>query len=132
MIARALTVFFIFSATLISAYLVRHYVFTLTVLRRAKNNKKTGSAHQNEKYTPTVSILIPARNEEKVLDKLLQKMTELVYPKTRLEVVVIEDASTDGTGRIAVDYAKRYFFIKALHRSSKKGGKGKAGALNAG
>ena len=78
MIIEILNLFFIFLTLITTIYLVRHYVFTLTVLRRAKNNKAP-NAYFNERYKPTVSILIPAHNEDKVIGKLLQKMTEIAY-----------------------------------------------------
>jgi len=58
-------------------------------------------------------------------------MTELTYPKDKLEVIMIDDASSDNTGQIAEDYSKKYKFIKVLHRDKQVGGKGKASALNA-
>jgi cellulose synthase/poly-beta-1,6-N-acetylglucosamine synthase-like glycosyltransferase len=131
MVIEILNLFFIFLTVIITIYLVRHYVFTLTVLRRAKNNKAS-NAYFNERYKPTVSILIPAHNEDKVIGKLLQKMTEIAYPKSKLEVVLVDDASSDNTGQIGEEYSKQYKFIKVLHRDSKDGGKGKASALNAG
>jgi cellulose synthase/poly-beta-1,6-N-acetylglucosamine synthase-like glycosyltransferase len=129
MLTEILNLFFIFSALIIGAYLIRHYMFTLTVLRRAKENPSINS--NNGVYEPSVSILIPAHNEDKVIGKLLQKMTELTYPKDKLEVVLIDDASSDNTGQIADEYAKQYRFIKVLHRDKQVGGKGKASALNA-
>ncbi len=131
MIVEILTAFFAFSAVVIGAYLVRHYLFTLTVLRREKR-KKQSPAQPNDAYRPTVTILVPAHNEEKVIGKLIEKMAQLDYPKNKLEIIIIDDASTDQTGQIADESAKPYFFIKVLHRSKKTGGKGKAGALNAG
>ena len=112
------------------AYLVRHYVFTLTVLRKAKIAKR--NAVVASKYEPTVSILIPARDEGQVIGRLLQRMAELTYPKDKLQVITIDDASSDSTGRIADEYAHKYAFIKVLHRENSNGGKGKASAMNAG
>ena len=112
------------------AYLIRHYIFTLTVLRRAKKAKV--NIVVDAKYEPTVSILIPARNEEKVIGRLVQRMTELTYPHDKLQVIVIDDASSDGTGQIAEEFSRRYEFIEVLHRDKKAGGKGKASAMNSG
>lgn len=50
---------------------------------------------------PAVSILIPARNEEKVIGRLLDSVAKLEYPA--LEVIVYDDDSTDGTSRIVED-----------------------------
>jgi cellulose synthase/poly-beta-1,6-N-acetylglucosamine synthase-like glycosyltransferase len=111
------------------AYLVRHYIFTITVLRGANKNKKSESVEALA-FEPTVSILIPARNEEKVIGRLLERITELTYPKDKLQVIVIDDASSDKTGAIAEEYKNRYSFIEVLHRD--KGGKGKAAACNEG
>jgi len=114
-----------------TAYLIRHYVFTLTVLKNPQKREKTVTLG-NTTYQPTVSILIPARNEEKVIERILQRMTELTYPKDKLQIIVIDDASTDNTGKIAEQYSKTHSYIKVTHRSKKEGGLGKASALNAG
>jgi cellulose synthase/poly-beta-1,6-N-acetylglucosamine synthase-like glycosyltransferase len=126
-----LQVIFALLTFLILAYMVRHYVFTLTVLKQSKNSKTT-IAPVNLGYEPTVSILIPAHNEDQVIRKLLQQMAQLTYPKSKLEVIMIDDASSDDTGKIADEYSKYIGFIKVLHRDLKEGGKGKAAALNAG
>jgi len=123
--------FFVFLTALMIVFLVRHYVFTLTVLRRAR---KTDVKIQLVKsvYEPTVSILIPARNEENVVGRLLQRMTELTYPQEKTQVIVIDDASSDKTGQIADSFSSRHGFIKVLHRSQDEGGRGKTVAMNAG
>jgi cellulose synthase/poly-beta-1,6-N-acetylglucosamine synthase-like glycosyltransferase len=130
LIIEALEVVFLFSTALMIAYLVRHYVFTLTVLRRTK--KARGNVAVDAKYEPTVSILIPARDEEKVIGRLLQRMTKLTYPHDKLQVITIDDASSDRTRQIAEEFSKRYSFIEVVHRDKKTGGKGKASAMNSG
>jgi len=130
MLTEILNLYFVLSALIISAYLIRHYIFTLTVLRHIKN-KPSRATPCSVEYKPSVSILIPAHNEDKVIGKLLQKMTELAYPKDKLEVILIDDASSDNTGQIAEDYSKQCTFIKVLHRDKQVGGRGKASALNA-
>jgi cellulose synthase/poly-beta-1,6-N-acetylglucosamine synthase-like glycosyltransferase len=122
---------FIFLAVLMTIYLIRHYAFTITVLKTTQKNKKDVSA-RNMVYQPTVSILIPARNEEKVIERILQRMTELTYPKDKLQIIVIDDASTDSTGKIAEQYSQKYNYIKVVHRDGREAGRGKGSALNAG
>lgn len=87
---------------------------------------------QNPPPPPTVSILIPAHNEELVIEDTLQAMVQLHYPKDKLEVILINDCSTDKTGQIADAYAKRYPFIQVVHTQPPFGGKGKSAALNHG
>lgn len=113
-----------------AAYLARHYIFTLTALYHQKEQPHHPS--HDTAYQPTVSVLIPARNEEKVIGRILHRMTELTYPRGKLEVIVIDDASTDRTSKIAEEIAKEYDYIKVVHRSLDDGGKGKPAALNHG
>ena len=120
----------IFTVIIILAYIIRHLIFTITVLYHTKKNQNP--VHNDPTFTPTVTILIPAKNEENVIGRILQRMTELTYPKERLQVIVINDASSDRTGQIADFFAKRYPFIEVIHRDFKEGGKGKPSALNAG
>jgi len=125
-----LSLIFVFLVMFMSAYLARHYIFTLTALYHQK-----GQPHHTPNdtaYQPTVSVLIPARNEEKVIGRILQRTTELTYPKEKLEVIVIDDASTDQTSKITEEFAKKHEYIKVVHRSLEDGGKGKPAALNHG
>jgi len=126
----ALEVLFLLLTSVMIAYLIRHYIFTLAVLRRAKQTEKPTLLQTS--YKPTVSILIPARNEENVIERLLQRMTELTYPKDKLRVIVIDDASSDSTGKIADRFSSQHAFMEVLHRDKMKGGQGKASAMNAG
>jgi len=114
-----------------AVYLVRHYILTLAILKQVKK-READVASLNSKYEPTVSFLIPACNEEKVIAGLLQRITELTYPKDKIQVIVIDDASSDKTRLIAEAYASRYPFIEVLHRNENDGGIGKAAAINAG
>jgi len=49
-----------------------------------------------------------------------------------MEIIVVNDASSDATGKIAEKFASQYPHIKVIHRSPVEGGRGKADALNAG
>jgi cellulose synthase/poly-beta-1,6-N-acetylglucosamine synthase-like glycosyltransferase len=122
---------FVVSILFISVYLVRHYVFTITILRKFKRGMPVAS-DASLTFEPAVSILLPAHNEEKVIGTLLNRMIQLTYPKSKLEVIVIDDASSDGTGQIADEYCKLAGFFKVVHRDKSTGGKGKAAAMNAG
>lgn len=131
MITEILEALFLILTALMTAYLIRHYIFTLTVLKNAQKRKKVVTV-ENTIYQPMVSILIPARNEEQVIGRIIQRMTELTYPKDNMQIIVIDDASTDDTGKIVEEYAKNYSYIKVTHRTPREWGKVKASALNAG
>jgi len=81
-------------------------------------------------FEPTVAILVPARNESEVIGRLLQRITRLAYPREKLQIVVIDDASSDNTGKIADQFTSHYSFIKVIHRI--EGGAGKSAAMNVG
>ncbi|MEK5067035.1 glycosyltransferase family 2 protein [Sporosarcina sp. FSL K6-1508] len=81
---------------------------------------------------PTVSILIPAHNEEVVIENTLKSMIRLNYPKDKLEVIVINDNSSDRTGVIVEEYARQFSFIQVVNTKPPNAGKGKSGALNQG
>jgi hyaluronan synthase len=51
----------------------------------------------NENYTPSVTIVIPCKNEGKDIAHTILKSFEADYPKDLLEVIVINDGSTDDT-----------------------------------
>lgn len=56
-----------------------------------------------------VSIIIPARNEEDRLPRLLQSLHHIDYPDC--EVIVVDDGSTDGTVRVAESYGVQVVHI---------------------
>jgi cellulose synthase/poly-beta-1,6-N-acetylglucosamine synthase-like glycosyltransferase len=76
---------------------------------------------------PNVSVLVPVKNEEKVVGRLLDSLVRLDYPKENLEVVVVEDESKDRTLEICKGYAEKYPWIKVFHRDASLG---KGDALN--
>jgi glycosyltransferase involved in cell wall biosynthesis len=51
--------------------------------------------------TPFVSIIIPARNEEKFIGKCLESIVRQTYRRDRLEIIVVDGMSTDRTREIA-------------------------------
>jgi poly-beta-1,6-N-acetyl-D-glucosamine synthase len=48
----------------------------------------------------TISVIIPARNEEAVIGRLLEALQEQTYPANWFEVIVVDDHSTDNTAKI--------------------------------
>lgn len=79
---------------------------------------------------PTVNVLIPAHNEAVVIRDTLDAMSRLNYPKDKLEVIVINDNSSDETGTIAASFQKKYPFIRVIETKPPNKGVGKSSALN--
>lgn len=84
------------------------------------------------KELPTVSILIPAHNEEVVIRQTLKAMVQLSYPKHLLEIIVINDNSSDSTGDIVQSFSEQYDHVHMIETKPPFAGKGKSTALNEG
>ncbi|MGH3121749.1 MAG: glycosyltransferase, partial [Streptosporangiaceae bacterium] len=54
-------------------------------------------------YFPRTAILIPAWNEEAVIGTSIDRLMLLDYPRGRLRIFVVDDASTDATPRVVLD-----------------------------
>lgn len=57
---------------------------------------------------PTVSLLISCRNEEKDIDDCLRSLAQLTYPKDKLQIILVDDYSTDATPAKLKAFADQY------------------------
>jgi cellulose synthase/poly-beta-1,6-N-acetylglucosamine synthase-like glycosyltransferase len=60
-----------------------------------------------EGFLPSITMLISAYNEAKVIGDKIENTLRLQYPKSLLEIIVISDCSSDGTDKIVSEYASR-------------------------
>ena len=72
---------------------------------------------------PAASLIIAAHNEEATLRAKLENALAMDYPAEQLDIIVVSDASTDGTDHIAAEFAERGV---RLHRQEARGGKTEA------
>ncbi|HID25584.1 MAG TPA: glycosyltransferase family 2 protein [Thermoplasmata archaeon] len=63
---------------------------------------------------PKVSFIMPVLNEEKTIEKCLDSIMNLDYPKDKIEILIAEGPSTDNTHKIVESYAKKCKNIKLL------------------
>jgi cellulose synthase/poly-beta-1,6-N-acetylglucosamine synthase-like glycosyltransferase len=126
-------VFLIFTAVLLTFFAFTVYNVPIVVSgfwRLWRNRKKEEKPVVSEEHElPLISILVPVKNEEKVVARLLEALTGLNYPSGKKEVIVVNDASTDMTGEICLRYSLAHPEIKVLKRMASTT---KAGALNFG
>lgn len=96
-------------------------VYLITFLENKSNIKSP----KLKKY-PLVTVIVPAYNEENTISKTLNSLLNQNYPKEKLEIIVVDNNSTDNTFKVAKKYEKQGVIII----KEKKPGKG--AALNAG
>ncbi len=99
-------------------YVYFGYPFVLFIASRFRRPTHYDDAHQ-----PTVSLVIAAYNEEKVIREKLENALALDYPTEKLEIVVASDGSADATDAIVQSYADRGV---VLRRVEPRGGKTRA------
>ena len=56
---------------------------------------------------PSITIVVPAYNEERSIRRTIDSLLALEYPAERRQILIVSDASTDGTDRIVREYADR-------------------------
>jgi cellulose synthase/poly-beta-1,6-N-acetylglucosamine synthase-like glycosyltransferase len=105
---------------------VSMYQFLLLIFSFRATHLEDASRH-----LPRVSILIPAWNEGAVIGATIDRLMRLRYPRDRLRVYVIDDASTDETPHVAIAKSKLWP-RNVFHIRRVAGGEGKAHTLNYG
>ena len=81
------------------------------------------AAADHPDFQPSVSVLIPAYNEEDVIVETVNSVLESDYPK--IEVIVIDDGSTDSTGELLDQQFGRNPAVRVIHEPNR----GKSAAL---
>jgi len=120
-IATSLAVVFI-------VFLVRHLAFAASALWTAPFDMKNRAGFDFG-YRPFVTVMVPCRNEELVIEGLVQCLLLLEYPHDLIEIIVIDDGSDDATGEIVDRLAATDSRLRCIHRPPASKG-GKSGALN--
>ncbi len=79
---------------------------------------------------PEITVLIVAYNEERRLRRTIEHALAADYPAERLHVLVVSDASTDGTDRLVTDYGDpRVRLLRMPERGGKPAGENAAGPM---
>jgi len=71
--------------------------------------------HQNNDWTPEVSIVIPVLNEERCLARCLQSVVDQDYPPHKLEVIVVDGMSEDRSREIVAQFATEYPHLRLMN-----------------
>ena len=121
------TLFYLQIAYWVLLFLLVHcYVlFPVTLPFVSEIFKRKGSKAEGSEELPKVSILISAYNEEAVIERKIQNLLELDYPKEKLEILIGDDGSADRTAEIVERYKDQGITLVKAPQNA-----GKAAMLN--
>ena len=107
---------------------MHRYVLVYLYYKHRKNRTTEPAAHFE--ILPRITVQLPIFNEQYVVERLLEAVCKLNYPREKLDIQVLDD-STDETVEVARGLVERYAAlgnpISYLHRTNRHGFK--AGAL---
>jgi len=115
----------------LALYGMHRYTLCYQYFKYKKNYNPNPPGHFDE--LPMVTVQLPIFNEQFVIDRLIEAVCAMEYPREKLEIQVLDD-STDETQQVAQGIVERYkalgYPIEYIHRTNRYGFK--AGALDAG
>lgn len=110
---------------LLTIIVLNSFIFyPLVVYFLSKKNSGRITIHG---FEPTISVLIAAYNEEKVIEDRIKNIVALNYDHSKIEVFIGSDLSSDRTNEILLEYQKEYSWLKVYLSQERMG---KAGILN--
>jgi cellulose synthase/poly-beta-1,6-N-acetylglucosamine synthase-like glycosyltransferase len=127
----ALLIPYFFVLILLATYGIHRYTLVYLYYKNKKN--RTTEPQHSFSELPRVTVQLPIFNEQFVVDRLLQAVCRLDYPRENLEIQVLDD-STDETVEVARGLVEHYsaqgYPVTYHHRTNRAGFK--AGALHEG
>ena len=116
-------------AFLAAFFIVQFVYLTFCAWDNTRLFRKVPPADPGRKKWPLVSVCVPARNEEFRIRPCLESFLRQDYP--RVEVLILDDQSTDGTYRLLKEYSAKSKSFKALRgKALPKGWVGKPWACH--
>jgi len=125
---RALLIPYFIVLILLAGYGMHRYILVYLYYKHKKNRTTEPAAYFEE--LPRITVQLPIFNEQYVVERLLESICKLKYPREKLDIQVLDD-STDETVEVAHNLVERYAAlgnpISYHHRTNRAGFK--AGAL---
>lgn len=115
----------------VALYAIRVLAFKMGCSILSKKNR----LYSGTKNEMTVSVVIPARNEERIIADCIRSVAASDYPLHKYEIIAVNDRSTDRTGAVMDEMKAEIPNLRVKHISSEtahKNLRGKPGALQAG
>ncbi len=124
---------FVFSVIVIWFMLAYQFIlFLLGYIYGVRAEHRRRALEDLSLELPPVSLMIPAHNEGMVITDTLESLLRLDYPNDRLEILVINDGSTDDTAALVQAIAARDSRVRLFNVPAEFSAKGKSAALNRG
>ncbi|MFA5020037.1 MAG: glycosyltransferase [Candidatus Pacearchaeota archaeon] len=108
-------VMFFFGNFFLTMFLILYY-----------RNRKTLFDYPTATKFPSITILVPAYNEENSITGTIEALINLKYPEGKKKIIVVNDGSTDKTSEIVKGFMKKNKEIRLLDKPNS----GKANSLN--
>ena len=109
---------------LICLIIYNYFLYPISIIFLSKIIKNPHACNTTLDVTyPTVTLIIAAFNEEKVIRKKIENSINIDYPKDKIEVIIVSDGSDDNTPNIVKEFSD----IIGIHEAERKG---KSAALN--
>ncbi|MCL5020996.1 MAG: glycosyltransferase, partial [Bacteroidetes bacterium] len=102
------------------------FSYAARLARRVCKRKSTAGS------VPRVTIVVAAKDEEKNLQECIDSLTNLDYPSSSLEIIIVNDKSTDSTAAIVDKAASKFPFLRRVDASESALLRGKTNALSQG
>lgn len=114
--------FEIIFAIAVAGYLIQSIIFYTGTKKKFPQIK--------EEDFPNATIIVAARNEEKNIIRCLESLNNLEFPENKLEIIIVDDNSTDSTGLLIDKYIAAKPLFKKINTKKEIGRlKGKTNAL---
>lgn len=114
------------TASFLVLYPYVFYPLLLAAINRIRS--RVDALASDDSQLPSVTLVISAFNEEDVISEKIQNSLSLDYPKERLSIVVVSDASDDDTDQVVNDWSLKNDRVKLLRQSDRLG---KSSGINA-
>ncbi len=104
-----------FAYTFLSFYMLSLFVLIYT------QNRKELFSYPKARVEP-VSIVMPCYNEGEHIGKAIEALLNLDYPRDMIEIIVVDDKSSDSSAEVVREYEKKYKNVRLIVNMRNSGG----------
>jgi glycosyltransferase involved in cell wall biosynthesis len=104
------------SFLIVFLFYIYYFLLLYSYHRKAQRNKQSF-----EFIYPTISLIVPVYNEERIIAKKLQNIEELNYPREKLQVLFVDGHSTDETPEIIGKHAIEHNNVRVIKQDKREG-----------